>query len=110
MPSYAVAHMYKVSMGPDIVEYLNRIDATLAPFGGQFLVHGDPVEVMEGDWPGFLIVIEFPDRARARAWYASAAYRAILPLRTRNSDSDVVFVDGVPAGHLATDVLEAAPA
>jgi hypothetical protein len=34
MSAYAVAHMHEVAMGPDIVEYLQRIDATLAPFGG----------------------------------------------------------------------------
>jgi len=107
MQAYAVAHMYKVAMGPEIVAYLERIDATLKPYGGRFLVHGDPVEVIEGDWPGHLIVIEFPDRAHARAWYTSPAYREILRLRTGNSESDVVFVDGVPADHRATDVLVA---
>lgn len=106
MQSYAVAHMYKVTMGPDIVEYLKRIDATLTPYGGRFVVHGDSVEVIEGDWPGHLIVIAFPDRRNAREWYASPAYQEILPLRTENSDSDVVFVDGVSADHLATDVLK----
>ena len=32
MPSYAVAHMRQVTMGPAVVEYLQRIDATLAPW------------------------------------------------------------------------------
>jgi uncharacterized protein (DUF1330 family) len=63
MPSYAVAHMRQVTMGPAVVEYLQRIDATLAPFGGRFIVHGGEVEVLEGRWPGHLIVIEFPDAA-----------------------------------------------
>ncbi len=107
MKAYAVAHMYKVRMGADIVTYLERIDATLTPFGGRFLIHGDPVEAIEGDWPGHLIVIEFPDRDHVRAWYDSQAYQAILRLRTDSSESDVVFVDGVPAGHRATDVLHA---
>ena len=48
MPAYAVAHMRQVTMGPPIVEYLERIDATLAPFGGRFLVHGGKPEVVEG--------------------------------------------------------------
>ena len=43
MPVYAVAHMRQVTMGPPIVEYLERIDATLAPFGGRFVVHGGPM-------------------------------------------------------------------
>ncbi|QKC88488.1 DUF1330 domain-containing protein [Mesorhizobium sp. NZP2234] len=105
MAAYAVAHMRQVSMGPQIVEYLYRIDATLEPFGGRFLVHGGNLEVIENDWPGNLIIIEFPDRRQMRRWYDSPAYQAILALRTDNSQSDVVFADGVEHPHKATDVL-----
>lgn len=105
MTAYAVAHMRHVTPGPWIVEYLEKIDATLAPFGGRFLVHGGEVEVVENDWLGHLIVIEFPDRRHVRDWYNSPAYRAILALRTGNSQSDVIFVDGVEHPHKATDVL-----
>ena len=107
MTAYAVAHMRRVTMGPPIVEYLERIDATLAPFGGRFLVHGGRVEVEEGTWPGHLIVIEFPDRAGADAWYHSAGYQEIVALRTDNSRSDVIIADGVSSDHRATDVLGA---
>lgn len=107
MSAYAVAHMREVTMGPPVVEYLERIDATLAPFGGRFIVHGGEVEVLEGGWPGFLIVIEFPGIDRARAWYRSDAYQAIVALRTDNSESDVILVDGVGSEHRATDVLAA---
>jgi uncharacterized protein (DUF1330 family) len=106
MTAYAVAHMRSVTMCPAIVEYLERIDATLAPFGGRFIVHGGGVQVLEGSWPGVLIAIEFPDRDRAAAWYGSDAYQQIVALRTDNSDSDVILADGVGAGHRATDVLK----
>ena len=105
MSAYAVAHMRQVTMGPPIVEYLQRIDATLQPFGGRFIVHGGEYEVMEGTWPGAIIVIEFPGRAQAHAWYKSDAYQEILALRTDNSRSDIILVDGVGPDHLATDVL-----
>lgn len=105
-PGYAIAHMREVTAGPAIVEYLERIDATLAPFGGRFLVHGATPECREGDWPGSVIVIAFPSLERARAWYDSPAYRAILALRTDHSVSDAILVDGVDAEHLATDVLQ----
>jgi uncharacterized protein (DUF1330 family) len=105
MPAYAVAHMRHVTMGPAIVEYLQRIDATLTPFGGRFIVHGGEAEVLEGSWPGHLIVIEFPDRGRADAWYRSGAYQEIVALRTDNSRSDVILADGVSSEHRATDVL-----
>jgi uncharacterized protein (DUF1330 family) len=92
-------------MGPAIVEYLERIDATLAPFGGHFIVHGDEPHVLEGTDPGTLIVIEFPGRSNAEDWYASPAYQAIVALRTANSKSTVLLIDGVDRHHLATDVL-----
>jgi uncharacterized protein (DUF1330 family) len=109
MPAYAVAHLQDVHVGPDIVAYIQRIDETLAPFGGRFLIHGGPVEVLEGTWQGDLIVIAFPDKDRARAWYDSPAYREILPLRTRNSKGDTFFIDGVSDDHRATDILAGLP-
>ena len=105
MSTYAVAHLHEVTMGPPIVEYLERIDATLAPFGGRFMVHGGPYERLEGTWRGDLIIIGFPDREHAHQWYRSPAYQAILPLRTDNSIGDVILIDTVPSDHLATDVL-----
>jgi len=105
MPTFALAHLRNVVMGPEIVEYIGRIDATLAPFGGRYRVHGDPPEVLEGRWSGDLVIIEFPDRARARAWYASAAYREILPLRTGNAEGEVILIDTVAEDHRSTDIL-----
>ena len=104
-PTFAVAHLRDVAMGPDIVSYIGSIDATLRPFGGRFRVHGGAAEVLEGDWSGDLVVIEFPDRRSARAWYASPAYRAILPLRRRNAAGEVILIDAVPPGHRSVDVL-----
>ncbi|MQY04585.1 DUF1330 domain-containing protein [Actinomadura macrotermitis] len=103
--AYAVGHLHEVAMGPQIVEYLERIDATLAPYGGRFLVHGARAEVREGNWAGDLIIIGFPDLARARAWYDSPEYQAIIPLRADNSRGDILIVDGCGADHAATDVL-----
>ncbi len=105
MTTYGVGILQEVRMGPPIVEYLERIDATLAPHDGHFIVHGGALDVLEGTSPGTVIVIEFPDRARAEEWYRSAAYQEILPLRTENSISTVFMVEGVDRDHRATDVL-----
>ncbi|RTZ45543.1 DUF1330 domain-containing protein [Candidimonas sp. SYP-B2681] len=105
MSAYAIGHLEHVNMGTDIVQYLQQIDATLAPFGGRFLIHGDPIDVLEGNLEGDIIVIEFPDIGDARQWYTSPAYRAILPLRTANSIGTVFLVPGVSDDHIATDVL-----
>ncbi|GAU82522.1 DUF1330 domain-containing protein [Bosea sp. BIWAKO-01] len=105
MKTYAMAHLTHVALGPEIIGYLEGIDATLAPFQGRFIIHGGPPELLEGSWSGDVIVIEFPNRAAAKAWYESEAYQAILPLRIRNSTGAVFFIDGVSSDHLATDVL-----
>jgi uncharacterized protein (DUF1330 family) len=103
MPAFAVAHLRSVAIGPDIVRYLQEIDATLEPYGGRFVIHGGAITEIEGEWPGALVVIEFPGRQAAEAWYASDAYQAILPLRTRNADGSAIIVDGVGPGYRATE-------
>ncbi|WP_367871351.1 DUF1330 domain-containing protein [Luteolibacter sp. Populi] len=106
MPAYAAAHLRSVQMGEDIVGYLRKVDATLPPFNGRFLTHGKTPEVMDGEWPGHLVLIEFPDLEQARGWYHSPAYQAILPLRTRNSDGSAILVEGVDADYRAVHFLE----
>lgn len=104
-PAYAVAQLHNVEMGPAIVDYLRQIDATLTPHGGRYLIHGARAEALEGAWVGELVVIVFPDIARARAWYASDAYQRILPLRTGNADGTVILIDGVEDGHRGIHIL-----
>lgn len=106
MTAYAVARLRNVRMGPDIVEYLQRIDDTLKPFGGHFVIHGGDKAVLEGEWREDLIVIGFPDRTAAMSWYGSPQYQEILGLRTRNAEGDVIIVDGVERDHKATDILQ----
>ncbi|EAV44571.1 hypothetical protein SIAM614_06823 [Roseibium aggregatum IAM 12614] len=105
MTCYAVGHLREVAMGPDIVAYLEGIDATLAAFEGHFIIHGGEKHQLEGAFRGDLIVIAFPDREHAEAWYASPAYRTILPLRLRKAVGDVFLIEGVGEDHKATDVL-----
>jgi uncharacterized protein (DUF1330 family) len=78
------------------------------------LPHGSRHEVKEGDWPGNVVVIGFPGMAEARAWWDSAAYQEIAPLRARHIPTDIILVEGVPEGYdpapLARQVREAASA
>lgn len=105
MTAYAIANLRTVDFNDEIVDYLLRIDATLEPYEGRFLVHGATPEVVDGDLPGAVVVLAFPDAERARAWYESPAYQAILPLRTRNSTGGAVIVDGVPEGYRAAALV-----
>jgi uncharacterized protein (DUF1330 family) len=76
-------------------EYRNQVMATLAPFGGEFVVRGGKMTVVEGEWPHpRLVIIVFPSRANAEGWYNSPAYQKILPLRLEGAAGNLVIVDG----------------
>ena len=85
MRCFAIGILREVDMGPAIVEYLERIDDTLAPYSGRFIVHGGAETVFEGATPGTIVIIEFPDREAAERWYRSSAYQQIAPLRAEHS-------------------------
>lgn len=95
MPAYAVVNVRQVVVNAEMMEYRARVQTTLDLYGGRFLARGGAVEVREGDWkPERLVVIEFPSIEQARGWYDSPEYQAIVGLRTRNSRTDLVFVEG----------------
>ncbi|MEU8778971.1 DUF1330 domain-containing protein [Streptomyces sp. NPDC048606] len=99
MTAYAFAHLRPTDLHEDVLNYIERIQETLDPFGGRFLVHGKEVEVLEGPFPGTIVLIAFPDVDAARGWYDSPAYQAILPLRTKHIPGETLIVEGVPADY-----------
>lgn len=110
MPAYALAHLYDPQLNDDVLTYIERIQATMDPFGGRFLVHGPQVDVKEGSWPGTIVILEFPTVEDARAWYDSAAYQAIIALRTDHIRADTLIVEGVGPDYVAADTAAAARA
>ena len=96
MTTYLVNHLRVPGIPkPQDLEYLERVEATFLPYGGRWLVLDGEVEVLEGAWPGSVVLMEFPDRETARKWYDSPGYQDILRLRTDNAISDLVLVEPV---------------
>jgi uncharacterized protein (DUF1330 family) len=94
MPAYIIARI-EVTDPEDYATYARQTVALAERHGGRFLVKGGPMAQLEGSGPARHVVIEFPDRATAEAWYASPEYRAILPVALRASRRDLVIVEGV---------------
>jgi uncharacterized protein (DUF1330 family) len=81
MPAYVIAGT-QVHDDEAMREYAQLVPATLKPFGGKFVVRGGQLEILEGAWTTpRMVVIEFPSLDRARAWYESDAYQAIIQMR-----------------------------
>lgn len=97
MKTYLINHLRIPGDVPilDGLASLDKIEATVAPFGGKWPAQGSG-DVLEGAWPGSVVLIESPSRKAATDWYASPAYQTILPLRTRNAISDLILIDQLP--------------
>ena len=78
-------------------EYRRLVPATIAKYGGKYLVRGGAVDVKEGGWqPKRLVVLEFASMDQARTWYHSPEYAPALALRTKAARSKVLLVEGAP--------------
>ena len=97
MTTYLINHLRIPNGVPnsDGLTYLENVEATFGPFGGRWLVLDAPVEVLEGAWPGSVVLMEFPEMDAAKKWYHSPGYQKILTLRTGNAISDLILVDPV---------------
>jgi uncharacterized protein (DUF1330 family) len=77
-------------------EYRKQVPATVAKYGGRFIVRGGTFETLEGSWqPKRLVLLEFPDVEAARRWYDSDEYRPLKAMRLKASKSNFIVVDGV---------------
>ncbi|AFQ51081.1 DUF1330 domain-containing protein [Burkholderia cepacia] len=76
--------------------YRDKVMPTIDAYGGRFITRGANLRVIEGEWnlPA-PVILEFPSRSAAEAWYDSAEYREILDIRLNSGSGVFVLVDGV---------------
>jgi uncharacterized protein (DUF1330 family) len=76
--------------------YKAAVPATLAAYGGKFLVRGGRAETLEGDWePHRIVMLEFESMEKAKAWWSSQEYAAPKQLRQSASLTKMIVVEGV---------------
>ena len=98
MPAYVISDIGSVA--PEDAEtwkaYVAQAPATIAKYGGRYLARGGDIDVMEGDWsPYAIVILEFPDRDAAARWYASPEYAELLRLRKGSGlRRKLICVDG----------------
>jgi uncharacterized protein (DUF1330 family) len=95
MAAYFIADQLEVTDRETMKAYVAGVGATIAQYGGRFVVRGGDPEGIEGDWhPRRIIVLEFPDRATLKAWYDSPEYADLKAMRFACARTDAVVVDG----------------
>ena len=79
--------------------YMAAAPEVVKAFGGEYLVRGGRMTVLEGDWqPPRLTVLRYPSFEQAHAMYDSPAYRHARSLRAGTTACfNMVLVEGIDA-------------
>ncbi len=94
MPAYILAEI-QVTDEAAYEPYRPLAAASIARFGGRYLVRGGKAELFEGmPAPERMVVIEFSDADAARRWYNSEEYQAALKIRQTASRGRVILIEG----------------
>lgn len=97
MAAYIVSRV-KILGREAMQRYMTEAPATVAAFGGRYLVRGGDVQALEGDWEHErMVVVEFADKDSALAWYHSDIYRPLRDLRQQNAEAVILLANGVSA-------------
>ena len=80
-----------------LTEYMREVPKIIETHGGRYLVRGGAATVLEGNLGEHptKILIEFPDKSSALAWYESPEYKSIHHIRKDNSICNFLLLDGV---------------
>jgi len=95
MAAYVIAQI-EVTDPEQFETYRRQVPSTLQPYGGRYIIRGGQSETLEGAWqPKRIVVLEFPDRTQANAWWASQEYAPVKVLRQQSARTELIVIDGV---------------
>jgi len=76
-------------------DYKKHTPASIAAYGGKFIVRGGKAELIEGNQePKRIVVLEFESADKAKAWWNSPEYSEAKKLRHATADSRMILVEG----------------
>ena len=95
MPAYIIVEV-KVKNHKEYENYKKLVSPSLDVYGGKFIVRGGKVETLEGGWePERIVILEFENASKAKAWWGSLEYSEAKKLRYKTADSKMIVVEGV---------------
>jgi uncharacterized protein (DUF1330 family) len=76
--------------------YKQLAPPTVNQYGGKYLARGGPVESLEGNWQSQrLVILEFDNHEKAKAWLDSPEYAPAKAMRHRYASTRMILVDGI---------------
>ncbi|RKU00051.1 DUF1330 domain-containing protein [Burkholderia sp. Nafp2/4-1b] len=75
--------------------YAAQVPATIAAYGGRYLIRNGAKHALEGAPPTErIVVLEFPSLERAKEWYTSEAYQSARVIRLSASTGNLFIIEG----------------
>lgn len=94
MTAYIVSRV-SIEDSAAMKDYMADAPATVAAYGGKYLVRTPDIEVLEGEADyNRMVVLEFPDKKSALDWYHSDDYRELRQNRWRAASAHIVVLPG----------------
>jgi uncharacterized protein (DUF1330 family) len=95
MKYYAVAEL-EITDQRWVPEYIKNVTRLVEQHGGRYLARTSKVEKIEGERkpPPILLIIEWPSKESAEAFYRSEEYRPYLQSRLAGAKSEFLLVAG----------------
>src|SRR5262245_21560951 len=76
--------------------YKRQTPASVAKYGGRFIIRGGKGETLEGGWvPKRIVVVEFESMEQAKTWWDSPEYAPVRAIRWQTAESRMIVVEGV---------------
>ncbi|HET7401247.1 MAG TPA: DUF1330 domain-containing protein [Usitatibacter sp.] len=98
MAAYVLAEI-EITNPDGYREYTAIVPATIAKYGGRFLVRGGAAEALEGDWPQRRrVLLEFPSMQAAKQWFDSPEYEKPKAMRQAASNGRLLLMEGAAEG------------
>jgi uncharacterized protein (DUF1330 family) len=86
----------EVTDPPRFARYQQLATASVAKFGGKFLVRGGAMVKLEGEWDApRMVVLEFPSLEQAQSWYRSPDYREAIEARRGAAIFHMIALEGI---------------
>src|ERR1051325_1978447 len=80
---YAFLHRLTIRDADAMRKYVNEAPATVAAYGGRYHFRGSDVQALEGSWDqDRMVLLEFPSKADALAWYESDILPSVALTKT----------------------------
>jgi uncharacterized protein (DUF1330 family) len=93
MPAYVILHN-QVTDPEMYAQYVEQVTPSLMKHGAEILIIDNDAECVEGTKPyPRTVMLRFPSRDAAKAWYTSREYLEIYPLRANSSEGFAVICD-----------------